>query len=70
MLYLASFVIGFFGGAVVVFVIYIKGHLRRKTYGFNDNEILTNFVSDDDSKYSKITGTVDGSRALDDFNNK
>lgn len=69
MLYLTAFILGLLAGSGTVLVIRLKNTHRRKTYGFSDDIQLPVLVSDDNSKYSEITGTVDGSGAVHQFNN-
>lgn len=69
MLYLSAFMLGLLTGSGTVLGIRLKNTRRRKTYGFADDIQPPVLVSDDNSKYSDIAGTVDGSGAAQQFNN-
>lgn len=70
MLYLSAFVLGFFGGALTVLCVRAQNAHRRKQYGLSEGreKIPQRLTSDDESKYSDIASSVDGSKAVKEFN--
>lgn len=71
MLYFSAFILGFLGGAATVLCIRVKNSHRRKQYGLQDREEqipLRPAVSDEASKFSDIASSVDGSKAVKEFN--
>lgn len=71
MLYFTAFILGFFGGTATVLCIRAKNSYRRRQYGLPQGEeqiSMRPVASDDASKYSDIASSVDGSKAVKEFN--
>lgn len=71
MLYASAFVLGLLGGSAAVLIIRWLNSRRRKTYGFKEKpeEAIPFYIPDEQSKYSNVAASVDGSEAVREFRN-